>query len=115
MKSHGQLQIVVTDKLRSYGAAMKVIGNASRQETGRWPNNRAESSHLPLRRRERAMFRFRQMQVFRNSHPSILPSTTISTRNATSTHATISNSTVAPHLPSGASFVPGKFTPAAAK
>jgi hypothetical protein len=41
--------------LRSYGAAMKVIGNADRQETGRWLNNRAENSHQPFRRRERAM------------------------------------------------------------
>jgi putative transposase len=64
----------VTDKLRSYGAAMKVIGNASRQETGRWLNNRAENSHLPFRRRERAMLRFRQMrslQKFVAVHSSI--------------------------------------------
>ena len=32
----GKPEIIVTDKLRSYGAAMKVIGNADRQETGRW-------------------------------------------------------------------------------
>ena len=62
MKRYGQPQIVVTDKLRSYGAAMKVIGNAGRQQTGRWLNNRAENSHLPFRRRERAMLRFRQMR-----------------------------------------------------
>jgi putative transposase len=47
--------IFVTDKLRSYGAAMKVIGNVDKQETGRWLNNRAENSHQPFRRRERAM------------------------------------------------------------
>jgi putative transposase len=34
MKHHGHPHILVTDKLRSYGAAMKEIGNASRQETG---------------------------------------------------------------------------------
>ena len=62
MKRHGQPEVLVTDKLRSYGAAMKVIGNADRQETGRWLNNRAENSHLPFRRRERAMLRFRQMR-----------------------------------------------------
>ena len=54
--------MIVTDKLRSYGATMKVIGNADRQETGRWLNNRAENSHLPFRRRERAMQRFRRMR-----------------------------------------------------
>jgi putative transposase len=62
MKRYGQPEIIVTDMLRSYGAAMKVIGNNERQETGRWLNNRAENSHLPFRRRERAMLRFRQMR-----------------------------------------------------
>jgi putative transposase len=74
MKRYGQPKIVVTDKLRSYGAAMKVIGNADRQLTGRWLNNRAENSLLPLRRRERAMLRFRQMrclQKFGAVHSSV--------------------------------------------
>ncbi len=62
MKRYGQPEVIVTDKLRSYGAAMKVIGNAEKQETGRWQNNRAENSHLPFRRRERAMLRFRRMR-----------------------------------------------------
>lgn len=35
---------------------------ADRQESGRWLNNRAENSHLPFRRRERAMLRVRRMQ-----------------------------------------------------
>jgi len=63
MKRHGRAHIFVTDKLRSYGAAMKEIGNADRQETGRWQNNRAENSHQPFRRRERAMLRFRRMRT----------------------------------------------------
>ena len=74
MKRFGQPQVIVTDKLRSYGAAMKAIGNADRQETGRWVNNRAENSHLPFRRRERAMLRFRRMrslQVFVAVHSSV--------------------------------------------
>jgi len=62
MKRYGNPEVIVTDKLRSYGAALKVIGNASKQETGRWMNNRAENSHLPFRRRERAMLRFRRMR-----------------------------------------------------
>ena len=62
MKRHGNVGFLVTDKLRSDGAAMKVIGNADRQETGRWLNNRAESSHQPLRRREQAMLRFKRMR-----------------------------------------------------
>ena len=74
MKRHGSADVFVTDKLRSYGAAMKEIGNADRQETGRWLNNRAENSHQPFRRRERAMLRFRRMrslQKFVAVHASV--------------------------------------------
>ena len=35
MKQYGSPKVVVTDRIRSYGAAMKVIGNADHQETGR--------------------------------------------------------------------------------
>ena len=62
MKRYGNPTIVVTDRLKSYRAAMKEIGNAGRQETGRWFNNRAENSHQPLRRREKIMNRFRSMR-----------------------------------------------------
>ena len=74
MKRYGQPHVVVTDKLRSYGAAMKVIGNANKQETGRWLNNRGENSHQPFRRRERAMLGFRSMrslQKFAAVHSSV--------------------------------------------
>ncbi len=52
MNHYGRPRAIVTDRLRSYGAAMKVIGNAERQENGRWLNNRAENSHQPFRRRD---------------------------------------------------------------
>ena len=74
MKRFGQLEVVVTDKLRSYRAAMVIIGNSDRQETGRWVNNKAENSHLPFRRRERVMLRFRRtatLQKFVSVHESI--------------------------------------------
>ncbi|WP_299754965.1 IS6 family transposase, partial [uncultured Boseongicola sp.] len=45
MRRHGLPKTLVTDKLRSYGAAMKVVGDANKQKTGRWLNNRAENSH----------------------------------------------------------------------
>ncbi len=45
MKRYGQPRAIVTDRLRSYRAAMNVIGNAAVQEYGRWLNNRAENSH----------------------------------------------------------------------
>ena len=56
-------ETIVTDGLRSYGAAMDELGNRHKQEIGRWENNRAENSHLPFRRRERAMQRFRRMKT----------------------------------------------------
>ncbi|WP_108839350.1 IS6 family transposase [Tateyamaria sp. Alg231-49] len=74
MRKHGRPEVIVTDLLRSYGAALKEIGAADRQETGRWLNNRAENSHLPFRRRERAMFRFRRMrslQKFSSVHAAV--------------------------------------------
>ncbi len=74
MKRYGQPKVNVTDKLRSYSAAMKVIGNAPKQETGRWLYNGAENSHLPFRRREHAMLRYRQMrclQKFASVHSSV--------------------------------------------
>ena len=49
MKRSGRPKVVVTDRLRSYRAAMNVIGNAADQECGRWLNNRAENSHQPFR------------------------------------------------------------------
>ena len=64
----------MTDGLRSYAAAMREIGMADDQETGRWLNNRAENSHQPFRRRERAMLRFRRMktlQKFSSVHASV--------------------------------------------
>ena len=74
MKRYGQPRSIVTDRLRSYRSAMKVIGNAADQECGRWLNNRAENSHQPFRRRERAMAKFRGMktlQKFAAAHASI--------------------------------------------
>ena len=74
MKRCGNPQVIVTDRCPSYGAAMKEIGNKGRQEVGRHKNNRAENSHLPFRRRERAMLRFRRMrslQKFASMHSSV--------------------------------------------
>ncbi len=74
MKKHGRAAVFVTDKLRSYGAALRDLGAADRQETGRWLNNRVENSHLPFRRRERAMQRFRRfrsLQMFASVHASV--------------------------------------------
>ncbi len=74
MRRYGRPRSIITDRLRSYRAAMKVIGNAADQECGRWLNNRAENSHQPFRRRERAMQRFRTigtLQKFAATYASI--------------------------------------------
>jgi putative transposase len=74
LKRHGIVEAIVTDRLGSYGAALKVLGAVDKRETGRWLNNRAENSHQPFRRRERAMLRFRRMrslQKFAAVHGSI--------------------------------------------
>jgi putative transposase len=74
MRRHGQPEDIVTDRLRSYRAALREIGLEDKQRTGRWENNRAENSHLPFRRRERAMLRFRRMrslQKFAAVHASV--------------------------------------------
>ena len=74
MKKHVRAGAFLTDTPRSCGAAMKCLGAADRQETGRWLNIRAENSQLPFRRRERAMQRFRRMrslQKFAAAHASL--------------------------------------------
>jgi putative transposase len=74
MKRYGRPKAIVTDRLRSYGAAMKEIGVEQRQVCGRWLNNRAENSHQPFRRRESAMAKFRDaqtLQKFASIHGSL--------------------------------------------
>ena len=52
-------ETLVTDRLRSYRAAKTQLGLSARHEPGPRQNNRAENSHLPVRRRERKMQRFK--------------------------------------------------------
>lgn len=74
LKRHGRVEAITTDGLRSYKAAMNELGNQQKQEVGRWANNRCENAHLPFRRRERAMLRFRKMkslQKFASVHANV--------------------------------------------
>jgi putative transposase len=62
---------IVTDKLRSYSAALRTILGEVAHSTERYANNRAEVSHQPTRQRERQMRRFksaRQVQRFLSLH-----------------------------------------------
>ncbi|HTZ66755.1 MAG TPA: DDE-type integrase/transposase/recombinase [Roseiarcus sp.] len=64
IKKYGVPRSIVTDGLRAYLAAMNEIGVvAERHEVGGRLNNRAENSHQPFRRRERAMQRFRSLKT----------------------------------------------------
>ena len=74
LKRYGRPKAIVTDRRRSYSAAMREISYEARQEAGRWLNNRAENSHQPFRRREGAMAKFRNvktLQKFAAVHASI--------------------------------------------
>ena len=52
---------IVTDRLASYGAALKLLGLKHLQDVGGRKNNRAECSHVPIRRRERKSQQFRSI------------------------------------------------------
>ena len=74
LKRDGSPRTIVTDRLRSFRAALSELGIGGRQETTRWLNNRAEISHQPFRRRERSMQRFRSpatLQKFVSVHAVI--------------------------------------------
>ena len=75
LKKHGFApKVLVTDKLRSYGAAKSEIGLSARHEQGLRMNNRAENSHQPVRRRERKMQRFKSpgsAQRFLSVHAAV--------------------------------------------
>jgi transposase-like protein len=66
--------VLVTDRLRSYGAAQRELGLSARHEQGLRKNNRAENSHLPVRRRECKMQRFKSpgsAQRFLSAHAAV--------------------------------------------
>ena len=64
LKRHGSSKTITTDGLQSSSAAMNEPGNAAKQESGRWANNRVDNSPLAFHRREQAMLRFRQIKSF---------------------------------------------------
>lgn len=53
---------IVTDKLKSYSAALKELTMSKHHVMGGRSNNRAENSHLPIQRRERKMQRFKSQK-----------------------------------------------------
>jgi putative transposase len=64
----------ITDKLPSYGAALKDLGLSKHHDFGGRKNNRAENSHLPVRQRDRRMQRFKSAgsaQRFLSTHAAV--------------------------------------------
>ena len=76
LKSQGKVPFrLVTDKLKSYGAALRTIMPSVNHDTVQYANNRAEVSHQPTRQRERQMRRFKspaQAQQFLSVHGLVL-------------------------------------------
>ncbi len=73
-KAFGAPRVVVTDKLRSYGATLKKLAPGLEHRSHKGLNNRSEGSHRPTRRREKIMGRFkspRQVQQFLSVHDQI--------------------------------------------
>ena len=72
---HVEPEVIVTDGLRSYGAALQRLGRSELHKPGRLrDNNRAENSHLSIRRRERKMQGFKSRtsaQRFLETHAAI--------------------------------------------
>lgn len=67
-------RVMITDKLRSYSAAKAELMLGVEHRSHKGLNNRAENSHLPVRRRERRMMRFksaRQCWRFVSTHGQI--------------------------------------------
>ena len=74
VRKHGAPKEIVTDKLRSYGAALKEIKCSNLQETECYLNNCCENSQLPFRRKERSMQKFKSaitLQIFTSIHSQI--------------------------------------------
>ena len=67
-------RVMITDKLRSYGAARVTMDLQVEHRQHKGLNNRAENSHQPTRRRERIMKRFKsawQAQRFLSVHDQV--------------------------------------------
>ena len=75
---------IVTDRLGSYGTALKLLGLKHLQDVGGRKNNRAECSHVPIRRRERKSQRFQFIRNAQNYSQHTVNFTTFSTIVATS-------------------------------
>ncbi|WP_327138603.1 IS6 family transposase (plasmid) [Streptomyces sp. NBC_01340] len=75
-KTRAVPRVIITDKLRSYGAAHREVMPSVEHRSHKGLNNRAENSHQPTRQRERAMKGFRSVgaaQQFLSAFSGISP------------------------------------------
>jgi transposase-like protein len=104
MKRYGKPEVLVTDKRPSYHAAMKVIGNEGRQETGR-PQTTAPKILTSLSADESEQCRASgECEVFRNSLQCIRLYTTMSITREISRGEPASNRYVTPPFANGGNF-----------
>ena len=71
LRKHGAPKKIITDKLRSYSVALKEIGGLNLQDTEYYLNNSFENSHLPFRRKERSIQKFKRrvtLQIFTSTN-----------------------------------------------
>jgi transposase-like protein len=106
MKRYGNPLELVTDRLRSYRAAMKEIGNEARQATGRWLYNRAENPHNRSGAKSEQWLNSKVPSRYRNSLQHTRHSTITSIKDAIYIAAKRSNSTVSLYWCSGVNSPP---------
>ena len=104
MRRYGEPETIVTDKLKSYTAAIRELGVSGHENTGRWIDNRCENSHPPFDDENEQCNASGECKVYRNSQVSTHPFTTVSIRNAFNTADIISKKTEPPPSTSGANF-----------
>lgn len=68
----GEPRVIVTDKLKSYGAALKELAPGIEHRSHKGLNNRTEGSHRPTRRREKIMGRFKHPAKHNGSYPFMI-------------------------------------------
>lgn len=74
----GEPRVIVTDKLRSYGAALRKLGLNVDYRAHKGLNNRIEGSHRPTGKREKIQGRFKSARQTQGSSPSTMKPPTCS-------------------------------------
>lgn len=106
MKRHGPAEELVTDGLRSHGAASKELGAEERQVTGRRGTSEWRTHASPSEGASAPCCGSGACDRHQSSPPAIARSTSFSIPNATYRAAPSTSSTAPPSFPSGGSSAP---------